>query len=178
MSIPDSLILDYFKLATDVPDKELEEFRQGLSHATVNPMTLKKRLAREIVTQLYNQEAATEAEEHFSRVFQRREVPEKITEVLLTEELLNKIRVHSIKGEEPLIEVGRVEPNGRHPEWYLVSMPLLLLETGLVKSRSEARRLIEQGAVDIDDNTVTEVDWKIKRGSIIRVGKRRYIKST
>ena len=74
--------------------------------------------------------------------------------------------------------MGRVEAEGRRPEWYLVSMPLLLLETGLVKSRSEARRLITQRAVDVDDNTVTEVDWKIKRGSIIKVGKRRYIKST
>ena len=57
-------------------------------------------------------------------------------------------------------------------------MPLLLFETGLAKSRSEAKRLIGEGAVDVDDNTVTETDWKIKKGSIIKVGKRRYIKST
>ncbi|GAF90403.1 unnamed protein product, partial [marine sediment metagenome] len=58
MSIPDSLIIDYFELVTDIPDEELEEFRQGLKDETVNPMTLKKRLAREIVTQLYDQKAA------------------------------------------------------------------------------------------------------------------------
>ncbi|GAI67043.1 unnamed protein product, partial [marine sediment metagenome] len=80
MSIPDSLIIQYFELVTDVPDGELEEFRQGLKDETTNPMTLKKRLAREIVTQLYNQRAASEAEEHFVRVFQKREVPEEIPE--------------------------------------------------------------------------------------------------
>ncbi|GAI84028.1 unnamed protein product, partial [marine sediment metagenome] len=64
MSIPDSLIMNYLELVTDVPDEELEEFRQGLKDETPNPMTLKKHLAREIVTQLYNQQAASEAEEH------------------------------------------------------------------------------------------------------------------
>ncbi len=178
MSIPDSLIMDYFELVTDVPDEEVEKFRQALKDETLNPMTLKKRLAREIVRQLYDQKVATEAEEHFIKVFQKGEVPEEITECQLTEELLAKIKARSSIEGEALVEVGRVEAEGRRPEWYLVSMPLLLLETGLVKSRSEARRLITQRAVDVDDNTVTEVDWKIKRGSIIKVGKRRYIKST
>ena len=62
MSIPDSLILDYFELVTDVPDEELQEFRQELSNETINPMNLKKRLAREILSQLYDQKAATFAE--------------------------------------------------------------------------------------------------------------------
>jgi len=175
MSIPDSLIMDYFELLTDVPDEELGEFRQGLDHNTINPMELKKRLARELVTQLYDQQAATEAEEQFIRVIQQKEIPEEIAEVPLTNELLDRIRVN-ISIEEPLIEVGRVEPDGLRPEWCLVSIPVLLFETGLVKSRSEARRLITQGAVDVDDNTVTKVDWKIKIGSIIRVGKRRWVR--
>jgi len=78
MSIPDSLTLQYFELLTDVPDEELEEFRQGLSHDTINPMALKKRLAREIVTQLHDQQAATEAEQYFVRVVQQKEVPDDI----------------------------------------------------------------------------------------------------
>ncbi|GAG34153.1 unnamed protein product, partial [marine sediment metagenome] len=55
MSIPDSLIMDYFELLTDVADKELGEFRQGLGQETINPMELKKRLGRELVAQLYSQ---------------------------------------------------------------------------------------------------------------------------
>jgi len=72
MSIPDDLLMDYFELVTDVPDKELNEFRQELEAGTVNPMLLKKRLASEIVTQLYDRKAASEAEEHLLRWFRRR----------------------------------------------------------------------------------------------------------
>jgi len=144
MSIPDSLILDYFELVTDVPDEELEEFRQGLNNETVNPMVLKKRLAREIITQLYDQKAATEAEEHFVRVFQKREAPEEIPE---------------FKGEH--IPISR-----------------LLVKAGLIGSHSEAIRLIRQGAVRIDGRKVTDANEVAPKGSIIKVGKRRYLKST
>jgi len=176
MSIPDSLIMDYFELVTDVPDEELAEFREQLSQQTINPMVLKKRLGREIVTQLYDQKAAGEAEARFTRVHQEREVPKEIVECQFTNELLAKIKVASARETEPVVEVGTVGSGGRKPEWYQVSVPLLLTETGLTKSRSEAKRLISQNAVDIDDNTVTETSWRIKIGSIIKVGKRHFVR--
>ena len=145
MSIPDSLILDYFELVTDVPDEELEEFRQGLSRKTVNPMVLKKRLAREIITQLYSKKAAAEAEDHFVKVFQKRELPEEIKEYHVT------------------LHAG-------------ISLRDILVETHLAKSRSEANRLIAQGAVSIDGEKVTSSIAPIKSGSIIKVGKRRFAK--
>jgi len=151
MSIPDSLILDYFELLTDVPDEELEEFRQGLSQETANPMILKKRLAREIVTQLYDQKAATEAEEHFARVFQKGEVPEEIP-------------VHRVSIRDHL----QVHDD--------VDISKLLATIGLVKSRSEANRLIAQGAVSIDGEKISSNIAPIKSGSIIKVGKRRFAK--
>ncbi len=178
MSIPDSLIMDYFELLTDVPNEELRELRQALDNSTVNPMELKKRLAREIVTQLYDKEAAAQAENCFYRQVQCKEIPEEIPEVQITKELLDKIRVRSSTEEEPLIEVGTINRGTRRPQWYFVSIPLLLLEAGLVKSKGEAKRLIDQGAVEVDDNTVTEMNWKITKGSLIRVGKRRYFRST
>jgi tyrosyl-tRNA synthetase len=53
-----------------------------------------------------------------------------------------------------------------------------LTEAGLTKSRSEARRLFTQGAIEIDGKTVTEdlEMAQIKKGSIIKVGKRRFAK--
>jgi len=144
MSIPDILIMNYFELLTDVPDQELEKFGKGLKDATINPMELKKRLAREIITQLYDQKAATGAEEHFERTVQKREVPEEIS--------LGTKSVGSLQD-------------------YLV-------KNRLAKSRSEARRLIKQGAVYIDGKRVTDVNVTFPKDTIIRVGKRRYIKST
>jgi len=145
MSITDSLILHYFELVTDVPDKELESFRQGLSRQTVNPMELKKRLAREIVTQLYSQKAASEAEAHFVKVFQKRELPEEIPEV----------RIQSLP---------------------YMNLQEILVKAGLAPSRSEAKRLIEQDAVEIDGKKVTANITPIKSGSIIKVGKRRFVR--
>jgi tyrosyl-tRNA synthetase len=174
MSIPDSLLLNYFELITDVPDEELAGFKKGLDKATINPMELKKRLAREIIAQLYDQKAATDAEEHFEKTVQRKEMPEDIPHIAITEELLSKIRARSRKEkgfETGIREVGKPETTE-----YVVSVPLLLHEAGLVKSRSEASRLIAQGAVKIDGKTVNEVNCLIKSGCIIKVGKRRFAK--
>ena len=154
MSIPDSLIIQYFELVTDVPDEELEEFRQGLKDETTNPMTLKQRLAREIVTQLYNQKAASEAEEHFVRVFQKREVPEEIPEYRISFKQLT-----SKRAGEGGIDISR-----------------LLVATGLAESRSEANRLIAHGGTAIAGETVTSRIAPVQSGSIIKVGKRRFAK--
>ncbi len=177
MSIPDSLILNYFELVTNVLDQELEEFRKQLDDDSVNPMMLKKRLAREIVTQLYSEKEATEADEQFTMVFQKRELPEEIRQVKITEELLQKIKTRLFKEKGFVVsdrEVGKPETE----EWD-VSVPLLLCEIGLAKSRSDARRLIKQEAVHIDNRTIYEnyeEHGTIKVGSIIKVGKRRWVR--
>ena len=154
MSVPDSLVLNYFELLTDVLDKELAEFRQGLEGGTVNPMELKKRLAREILAQLYDQKAAAEAEGHFERTVQKREVPEEIPEHPL-----------SFKKLAPAVPLGQMD------------ISRVLVDIGIVESRSEANRLIRQGAVKIDgkriDNPITRA---LNDGSIIQVGKRRFAK--
>jgi tyrosyl-tRNA synthetase len=177
MSIPDSLILQYFELLTDIPDNELEEMNKDISGASVNPMELKKRLAREIVSQLYDQKAASEAEEHFAKVVQRKEVPDEIRQVKITEELLQKIKARLFK-EKGLVSSSREVGKPETEEWY-VSVPLLLCEIGLAKSHSEARRLIKQESVKIDNRTIYkdyEEHGTIKIGSVIKVGKRRFVK--
>ena len=176
MSIPDSLIIDYFELVTDVPDQELEQFKQELEHETINPMELKKRLAREIVSQLYDKKAADKAEEHFTKVVQKKEVPEEIRQVKITKELLQRIKASSFQENGfmgSIREVGKPETE----EW-IVSVSLLLCEIGLVKSRSDAKRLIVQESVHIDGRTIYANDTKgnIKTGSIIKVGPRRWVK--
>lgn len=149
MSIPDALLMDYFELLTDVPEKELAEFRKELEARSVNPMVLKKRLAKEIVTQFHNAVASQEAEKEFERIFQRRDAPGEMPEYPLASEKMTK--------------------------GALVSA--LLSEVGLAGSKSEAKRLIVQGAVEIDGQKVTEDGYEaLNDGSIIRVGKRRFVK--
>ncbi len=154
MSIPDSLILHYFELVTDVPDEKLEEFRQELEDESINPMTLKKRLAREIVTQLYNQKAASEAEEHFVKVVQKKEEPEDI--------------------REHHISFIKLAPQPTEP--WNIDISRLLVATGLARSRSEANRLIAQGSTAVAGEVITSHIAKVENGSIIKVGKRRFAK--
>ena len=57
MSLPDEQIVPYSELLTDIPDDEIAEMRQTLDTGSVNPMELKKRLARELVAQFHDGEA-------------------------------------------------------------------------------------------------------------------------
>ena len=189
MSIPDTLILHYFELVTDIPDEELEEFRQELSRETTNPMTLKKRLAREIVTQLYDQKVAIEAEERFTKEVQQGETPEEMP-ILLHIRPAAATMVDIPQGQtpeempgyhyyymvSPSPEVGVGEPPVPAGATMVDDIPRALAATTLVRSRSEAIRLIKQGAVEIDGEKVFTLAAPVKNGSVVKVGKRRYFK--
>ncbi|HIE17489.1 MAG TPA: tyrosine--tRNA ligase, partial [Dehalococcoidia bacterium] len=145
MSIPDSLIIDYLELVTDVPDDEVRQFKQQMASGSINPMVVKKRLAYEIVAQFHGAEAAREAEGYFARVFQKGEAPEEVVPL-----------------KTPINLRGTLTAE--------------LTKAGLTKSRSEARRLLAQGAIEKDGQPVTEdLDMsKEPPGQIIKVGKRRF----
>jgi tyrosyl-tRNA synthetase len=134
MSISDNLIMDYFELVTDVPDEELAGFRKDLEAQTVNPMMLKKRLAREIVTQLYDQKAAVEAEEHFAKVHQKRGVPQEIKEYHISlsgvdlQDILVKTKMAKSRGEATrLIQQDAVSIDGEK-----VTSPLAPIKSGSI----------------------------------------------
>ena len=168
MSIPDSLIMDYFELLTDVPDKEFVMFRLALAANTVNPMELKKRLAREIVTQLYNQKVANEADLYFTKVVQGKEMPEEILEYRISFKDMRTVGGPvKVPGDEGITPV--VYSLAENPD-----ISRLLVEIGLVESRSEANRLIGQGAVSIDGKKISGNIATVESGSIIKVGKRRF----
>jgi len=194
MSIPDELIMPYFELVTDVPDKELTEMRQQLDSQSINPMLAKKRLASEIVAQFHGDEAAREAEKHFTRVFQRGKLPEEMLEVSVQylkqvhlEEQRDIIRRSKEKGETPddreLVEssLGASKWESEPSYTYSVSIALVLSKLGLAKSKAEAKRLIEQGGIKITHidgrkTTVSSDRSHIQVGDVIGVGKRRFVK--
>jgi len=181
MSIPDELIMDYFELLTDISDEEFAKFRYRLDTERVKPMRLKKRLAYEIVVQLHGAEAAREAEVRFEREVQRGEVPEEIREFRIP------FRSLQAKAQAPVSRRASSIDRKILQESYIVgisdrslamSPAQILVMTGLVKSRSEAKRLIKQRAVELNGQIVKEDDVlvSIKDGSVIKVGKRRFVK--
>ncbi|MEE8347907.1 MAG: tyrosine--tRNA ligase, partial [Dehalococcoidia bacterium] len=154
MSIPDSLIMDYFELLTDVPDEELAAIRKAVEGGGAKAMEHKMRLAREIVTQFHSETAAREADEGFVRTFRKGETPEEL--------------VREVVIPPALIEAGEASPD---------SLPRLLKALGAVPSVSEGRRLLRQGAIEVNGQTIkAESVVKLQAGSILRVGKHRFLR--
>ena len=151
MSIPDSLIVTYFELLTDVTDQELNEIKQQIESQSVNPMLIKKRLALDIVTQFHSVEEANQAEERFASVRQKKEVPK---ELRTTVKIGVKVTAHVVVQRE---------------------IAKRIVEADLAKSVSEATRLIVQGAVTVDGQKLASTHAELKNGSIIKVGKRGYL---
>ena len=119
MSIPDSLIIQYFELVTDVSDGELGELREVLDGGSVNPMIMKKRLAVEIVAQLYDAKAAVGAEEHFEKVVQKKGIPDDMPVVEIADRspdirhlLKSNGIVGSVSEAARLIKQGALEIDG------------------------------------------------------------------
>lgn len=80
MSIADSLMPEYFKLATALPGPEIKMILDGLKADTLHPRDVKMRLAREIVSLYHGDTAAKKAEEGFKRVFQKGKLPSEMAE--------------------------------------------------------------------------------------------------
>ncbi|MBI2466022.1 MAG: tyrosine--tRNA ligase [Candidatus Sungbacteria bacterium] len=144
MSVPDSLIIDYFTLLTRRPIAEIKEMSAALAENSVNPRDLKIKLAGEIVSFFHSAAEAKTAANNFEKTFSKKETPENIE----TQE--NK------KGEYTCLDFVGL--------------------SGLTNSKTEARRLIEDGAVDVDGETVDSPHKKINftKPVTLRVGKHRF----
>jgi len=149
MSIPDNLMPQYFELCTDVPMAEVREVETGLASGKLHPMDVKKRLAREIVTIYHGAQAAAEAQTEFERVFSARELPSEIPTVCVPASAFKDGRVWIVR---------------------------LLTTSGFAGTNSEARRLVEQGAVTLDDEKITDVNAEValEDGQVLRVGKLKF----
>ncbi len=137
-----------------IPDEAMGDYYRLLLHrepptpTELGPRDAKRLLARELVGWLHSPEQAQAAEAHFDRVFVEREAPEQI--------------------EEASIQAGSEG---------MVHLPDVMAQA-FGMSRSEARRLIEQGGVSLDEVplSVGELDVAVDRaqGAVLKVGKRRF----
>ena len=85
MSLPDSLILQYYEYLTDVPNADLAAMGQAMESDSANPMDFKKGLARSITATFHDTAAASGAETQFEQVVQRRDLPDDIPECRLAD---------------------------------------------------------------------------------------------
>ena len=88
MSIPDSLIIRYFELLTDISINELENYKKELESGCVNPRDYKMKLAKVIITYYHSCEEAEKAEQEFINIFREKGLPKEISEYKINEEFL------------------------------------------------------------------------------------------
>lgn len=144
MSLADSVLVEYFRLVTDVPDAEIVAIEKSLDSNSINPRDLKMRLAREIVTQFHGANAARAAEEEFVRVFSKKELPTDMPTFAMQQAM-------------PLVD--------------------LIVAANLAPSKSEARRLVQQGGVRLDDEKVEKIDALIPvKEAVLRVGRLKFVR--
>ncbi len=146
MSIADNVMIQYFTLATNLPQDDIKTIESQLKSGE-NPINYKKRLAFDIVKQLHNEGAAKEAQDYFEKTVQKKELPEVLP-------------IYQYIGHDAINIVD------------------LLTKTELLTSKSQARRLVEQGGVEVDNNPITNYQLPItpKDGMIIQAGKRKFLK--
>ena len=151
MSIPDSLIEKYFLLVTDVPTEEIKKMKAEYEKGELHPRDWKKRLAFEIVRMYHGQKEAILSQEDFERAFSQKEMPEEAREIMISSSLLKEGKIWILK---------------------------LLQETGVPYSKSELRRLIEQGGVYFNGERISNVntDLEIKDGDYLKVGKKDFFR--
>jgi len=120
MSIPDGLMIRYFKLATTYSEEKIKEIEKGLKSGNLHPGETKRELAKEIISTYYSQKEAESAEAEFDRVFKSKEMPTEIPEVKVSApkiwivKLLTETGLASSNGEaRRAIEGGAVKLNGK-----------------------------------------------------------------
>lgn len=147
MSIPDSLIVKYFRLLTNVENKDVDTISNEIKNGE-NPRNFKAQLAKNIVELYHGQAKAEEAEAEFVNVFSNRELPTDIQEVKISADKMNIVDI--------------------------------IVEAKLAPSKSEARRLVEQGGVSIDSEKIIDANTviDIKNEMILKVGKLKFAKIT
>ncbi len=150
MSIPDHLITEYFDLVLDYEPEEVAKISREIESGSENPMNYKLRLAKEVVALFHGQEAGEKELDNFIKVFRRKEAPEEMQEIFVN------AYIHENK----------------------LNIVEMLVKENILPSKSEAKRLIEQGGIKINDIRISSFGEvpSIADGDILKVGKKTFFK--
>ena len=146
MEVPDSLIIRYFELATDILPDELDETEKRLKDGC-NPRDIKLLLARTITRLYHTEEETSQAESFFREAFSEKSIPSDIPTLFVTRQ----------KGT-------------------LQDVIPALLENSLIKSGGEFRRLIMQGGIQINMEKISSLETPIHTGDVLKIGKKTFVK--
>ncbi|PYS00104.1 MAG: tyrosine--tRNA ligase [Acidobacteria bacterium] len=148
MSISDELMYRYYELLTDIPLAEIQTLRRDIASGKGHPMDVKADLAVRIITAYHGTAAAQAAREEFDRVVRKREIP------------------GDIETKEVSIASGPLR------------LTRLLASLNLATSNAEAQRLIESGAVHMNEERITDPKTDISKPGeyLFKVGKRRFLR--
>jgi len=153
MSIPDEIMVKYFRLASTLSVDEIDSIEAGLAAGELHPNKVKRQLAANIVAAYHGEEAAGAAEADFDRVFKNHDAPKDIPEF-----------------------AADLTPNDEGK----VYLAKLIADAGLAKSAGEARRLIDGGGVKVNGAAVPakeyNVDPSMLAGAVLQVGKRKFVR--
>jgi tyrosyl-tRNA synthetase len=150
MSVSDELMLDYFEILRLKTAEEITALKQDLASSRVHPKEAKMELARRVVETYHDAAAARAAEEHFERVHKEHLAPKDIPVFIFERGSVNNTPVEIMVG------------------------------AGLVTSKSEARRLVKQGGVEVDGRRLEEGEGDIPLtftegdSFVVKVGKRKF----
>ena len=151
MSIPDELMVKYYRLASTLPVDEIDKIEQGLAADELHPNKVKRALAQNIVASYYDGATAAASEEHFDLVFKQHAVPDDIAE----------FEVDLTLGDDGLVYLAK-----------------LIADIGLANSAGEARRLIDGGGVKINSVALPAKTYNVEpaslKGATLQVGKRKF----
>ena len=151
MSISDDMMWRYYELLTEVSMGDINTMKEDAVSGSLHPKDAKVCLAKEIITTYHSSKDAEFAAKEFESIFSKGNTPEDIPTYNISKDDL----------EDGMIWICK-----------------LLTISGLTPSNSDARRMVKQGAVTVDNNKVTDENIKVspKDGMVIQVGKRRFVK--
>lgn len=146
MEIPDSIIIRYFELATDILPEELDVIKEKLENGC-NPRDCKLQLAHTITSLYHSEQETADAEQFFAEAFTNKAIPEKVDSLQI------------------IVEQGN-----------LFDCIRPLVQAGLISSGGEFRRLIAQGGLQKNGERVSSLDEKVQSGDVLRVGKKKFVR--
>lgn len=146
MEVPDDLIIKYFELATDILPEELDVIKARLEKGC-NPKEIKLQLAHTITALYHTEQETADAEQLFAEAFTQKSIPDKVDGLQITAKQGN-----------------------------LFDCVAPFVQSGIIGSGSEFRRLISQGGLQKNGERVSSLEESIQNGDVLRIGKKKFVR--